>query len=47
VNASTAKIEQTEVVNFTLNVTAIANVPLPKPQKASKSAGSSKGSEKS
>ncbi len=47
VNASLAKIEQTEVVNFTMNVTAVANVPLPKPQKTKKSAGSSKGSDKS
>ena len=47
VNASLAKIEQTEVVNFTMNVTAVANVPLPKPQKAKKSAGTSKGSDKS
>ncbi|MFM2223617.1 MAG: hypothetical protein RLZZ78_1874 [Armatimonadota bacterium] len=47
VNASLAKLEQTEVVNFTMNVTAVANVPLPKPQKTKKSAGSSKGSDKS
>ena len=47
VNASTAKIEQTEVVNFTMNVTAVANVPLPKPQKAKKAASTSKGSDKS
>jgi Tfp pilus assembly protein PilN len=47
VNASLAKIEQTEVVNFTMNVTAVANVPLPKPQKTKKSAGTSKGSDKS
>ena len=47
VNASTAKIEQTEVVNFTMNVTAVANVPLPKPIKAKKAAGTSKGSDKS
>lgn len=46
VNASTAKIEQTEVVNFTMNVTAIANVPLPKPQKSKKSTPVSKGSDK-
>lgn len=47
VNASLAKIEQTEVVNFTMNVTAVANVPLPKPQKTKKPAGTSKGSDKS
>ena len=47
VNASTAKIEQTEVVNFTMNVTAVANVPLPKPIKSKKAAGTSKGSDKS
>ena len=47
VNASSAKIEQTEVVNFTMNLTAVANVPLPKPQKAKKAAGTSKGADKS
>jgi Tfp pilus assembly protein PilN len=47
VNASLAKIEQTEVVNFTMNVTAVANVPLPKLQKTKKPAGTSKGSDKS
>jgi Tfp pilus assembly protein PilN len=47
VNASLAKIEQTEVVNFTMNVTAVANVPLPKQQKTKKPAGTSKGSDKS
>lgn len=47
VNASSAKIEQTEVVNFTMNLTAVANVPLPKPQKAKKPTGSSKGADRS
>jgi len=47
VNASLAKIEQTEVVNFTMNVTAIANVPLPKPQKVKKAVGTAKGADKS
>lgn len=47
VNASSAKIEQTEVVNFTMNLTAVANVPLPKPQKGKKAAGTSKGADKS
>lgn len=46
VNASTAKIEQTEVVNFTMNLTAVANIPLPKPQKAKKTNTSTKGTEK-
>ncbi|MFM7186501.1 MAG: PilN domain-containing protein [Armatimonadota bacterium] len=47
VNASSAKIEQTEVVNFTMNLTVVSNVPLPKPQKAKKTAGTSKGADKS
>ena len=47
VNASLAKIEQTEVVNFTMNVTAVANVPLPKPQKTKKTTGTAKGADKS
>ncbi len=47
INASSAKIEQTEVVNFTMNLTAVANVPLPKPQKGKKAAGTSKGADKS
>lgn len=47
INASSAKIEQTEVVNFTMSVTAVANVPLPKPQKAKKATGTSRGDDKS